>query len=263
VTTQNSKLKTQNCSTDYHCHILPGIDDGAVTSEESVEMAKALVAAGFTTVCCTPHLIKGTYECRPAAIRERTEQLQLQLDAASISLKLLSGTEYYLDEYLPELLNDPLPLGDTNLLLIEIPNHAPLEFVKETCYRIKGSGFIPLIAHPERCSLLELMSSEPDRKGFLSSLFNSKLKTQNSKLNPHSTLNTQHSTLLSYLLEIGCKFQGNLGSFTGYYGERIRRKAEEFLAAGIYTHFGSDLHSVEQCEVLSAGQPMPLIFPKA
>jgi len=247
--TQNSKLKTQNW-TDWHCHILPGIDDGAATLEESIAMARTLSAAGFTTVCCTPHLIKGTYECSAAGIRERTAQLQQQLAAESIPLQLIAGAEYYLDEYLPELLHDPLPLGYSQLLLIEIPGHAPPEFVKETCYRIKGSGYTPLIAHPERCTLLEPKSAVPDKQGLWSSLFNSKLKTQNSEL-------------LSYLQEIGCHFQGNLGSFAGYYGEKVRSKAEEFLATGIYTHFGSDLHSVQQSEILAVRQRLPLeILPR-
>src|SRR6185369_3076973 len=168
-------------TTDWHCHILPGIDDGAATLEESIAMARTLSAAGFTTVCCTPHLIKGTYECSAAGIRERTAQLQQQLAAESIPLQLIAGAEYYLDEYLPELLHDPLPLGDSQLLLIEIPNHAPVEFVKQTCYRIKGSGYTPLIAHPERCSLLQPKPTAPDKKGLWSSLFNSKLNSANSK----------------------------------------------------------------------------------
>jgi len=225
--------------------------------EESIAMARTLSAAGFTTVCCTPHLIKGAYENSATAIRERTAQLQKLLSAESISLRLIPGAEYYLDEYLPELLSDPLPLGDTQLLLIEIPNHTPPEFVKETCYRIKGNGFTPLIAHPERCTLLQTEQQETGRQSLWGSLFNSKQNTQNSKLK------TQNSELLSYLQDIGCKFQGNLGSFAGYYGERVRRKAEEFLATGIYTHFGSDLHSVQQSEILSYSQHLPLeILPR-
>lgn len=242
---------------DYHCHLLPGIDDGAATLEESIAMARALCSAGFTTVCCTPHLIKGAYESSPAGIREMTKQLQLQLAAESIPLQLIPGAEYYLDEYLPEFLHDPLLLGETGLLLVEIPNHLPIEFVKETCFRIKGSGFTPLIAHPERCTLLGTEQQDTGRKSLWSSLFNSTPKT------PDSKLDSQHPELLSYLKELGCKFQGNLGSFAGYYGERVRRKSEEFLATGIYTHFGSDLHSVQQSEILSDSQHLPLkILPR-
>jgi protein-tyrosine phosphatase len=228
-------------TTDYHCHILPGIDDGAATLEESIAMAQALSAADYTTVCCTPHLIKGTYESSAAGIRERTAQLQERLAAASIPLQLIAGAEYYLDEYLPELLSDPLPLGDSQLILIEIPSHAPVEFVKQTCYRIKGSGYTPLIAHPERCTLLGPKPAAPDKQGLWSSLFNSKLKTQNSEL-------------LSYLKEIGCHFQGNVGSFAGIYGEKVRSQAIAFLKSGLYDCFGSDAHHSEHlAETLRAG----------
>jgi protein-tyrosine phosphatase len=236
--TQNSKLKTQNwCCTDWHCHLLPGIDDGAATMEESVAMARALSAAGFTTVCCTPHLMKGSYDTSATEIRERTAQLQQRLAAESIPLKLLAGAEYYLDEYLLQLLQDPLPLGDTRQILVEISSHAPVEFVKETFYRIKCSGYTPLIAHPERCTLLEPKSTAPGKKGLWSSLFNSKLKTQNSEL-------------LDYLREIGCKFQGNLGSFAGVYGDRVRQRALTFLKSELYDCFGSDAHRTEHLEDL-------------
>lgn len=206
------------------------MDDGSASVDESIAMARTLVAAGFTTICCTPHMIKGVYENSPAEIRGRTEQLQQQLTAASHELKLIAGAEYYLDEYLDKLLEDPLPLGDTRRLLIEIPGHAVIEFVKETCYRIKQSGYTPLIAHPERCSLLELKSNNSRKKSLWGSLFS-------------STPETQGSELLDYLREIGCQFQGDLGSFTGTYGNRTRDKAIGFLQNGLYDCFGSDAHT--------------------
>jgi len=252
--TQNSKLKTQNSTTDWHCHLLPGIDDGAATVEESVAMARTLSAAGFTTVCCTPHMIKGSYERSAVEIRAQIKQLQLQLLAASIPLQLLAGAEYYLDEYLDQFMLDPLPLGDTKLLLVEIPNHTPVEFVKESCYRLKGRGYTPVIAHPERCRLLEPGSNTPDKNSLWGLLFTSKLKTQNSELLSHdSTLNTQHSTLLPYLQEIGCHFQGNLGSYVGYYGERVKANAERFRQMSLYSCFGSDGHSLEGLKSILQG----------
>jgi len=188
------------------------------------------MAAGFTTICCTPHMIKGVYEQSAPEIKSRTEQLQQQLTANSIELKLIAGAEYYLDEYLPKLLDDPLPLGATQQLLIEIPGHAQIEYVKEICSKIKCSGFTPLIAHPERCSLLELKSDDPAKKSLWGSIFNSKLRTQNSEL-------------LDHLRTIGCKFQGNLGSFAGIYGNIVRDKAICFLQNGLYDCFGSDAHT--------------------
>lgn len=233
---------TQNSKADYHCHILPGIDDGAANLAESLAMARKLSAAGFTTICCTPHLIKGAYERSAAEIRARVEQLQGELTAHALPLQLLAGAEYYLDEYLLTLLEDPLPLGDSGLLLVEIPVLTPGALAEETCQRIIASGYTPLIAHPERCNLLNLEPAPPGNKNFWSSLVATHFTTANSK--PKD----QNSKLLSCLSEMGCKFQGNIGSFSGIYGEKVRRRANAFLQAGLYSHFGSDAHHAEHLE---------------
>ena len=212
-------------------------------------MARLLSAAGFSTVCCTAHLIKGNFDADNATVKAAVAALQLELDRERIALQLLPGREYYFDEYLPQLLSDPLTLGETQLLLIEIPNHTPVEFVKKTCYQIRRNGYIPLIAHPERCKLLASQLDNKTRKNSWSSLFSSKLKTDNSKLK------TQNSELLSYLQEIGCKFQGNIGSFAGVYGEKVKDQAETFLEQGVYDLFGSDAHRAAQLkDILRRGR---------
>ncbi len=229
--------------TDWHCHILPGLDDGARSPDESVAMATALRDAGYSTVYCTPHLIKGCYEASNREVREAVAALQARLDTLGIPLRLLPGREYYLDEFLKEHLQDPLPLGDTRFLLIEIPSHSPPELAQEGCYRISRSGYTPMIAHPERCRLLDLPLKDTHGKSLWGSLFNSKLKTQNPEL--------EEASLLGYLKDLGCAFQGNLGSFSGRYGERTRQAAERLREARAYTHFGSDAHGVEHIRDLS------------
>ncbi|NVN97823.1 MAG: phosphoesterase [Geobacteraceae bacterium] len=218
---------------DSHCHLLPGIDDGAATMEESLEMARVLVAAGFTTVCCTPHLIKGVYDSTSAEIRILTAELQNAIVQESIPLQLVAGAEYYLDEYLPDFLKDPLLLDESHLLLVEIQNNADIKLVQDTFFRMKSSGLTPLIAHPERCRLLSLPEECDDRKGLMVRL-----------LSPFTARHSQtkEPSLLSYLQSIGCQFQGDIGSFAGLYGDRVRAQANSFLQAGLYTHFGSDAH---------------------
>lgn len=239
---QNLKLKTQYL-TDWHCHILPGIDDGPATMDESIEMARGLRLEGYTTVYCTPHLVRGSFEADNAMVTATLVALQAELVQQRIGLRLLPGREYYLDEYLIEYLKDPLPLGDTKYIMIEIPNHMPVAFIKETCYRIKCAGFVPMIAHPERCTLFAVPERQPDGwfdvLGSRFNVFNSKLKTQNSK--------PADNPLLAYLQEIDCKFQGNLGSFVGRYGETVRTNAERLRAAGLYACFGTDAHSATRC----------------
>lgn len=247
----NSRLKIQDSklTEDWHSHILPDIDDGPTAIEESVRMASLLQKAGFTTIYCTPHLIKGIYEADNATVLSRLAALQARLDAENIAIKLLPGREHYMDEFFADYLKEALPLGDTRFILVEIPDYVPAEFVRETCYSIRRRGYIPMIAHPERCTLLAV-SSFPEARERTMSSFNAKPKTQ-------------HSDLLFYLKEIGCAFQGNLGSFSGQYGESVRSTAERLRADGCYTHYGTDLHSSRNFKhVTTRGGHMisPLVF---
>ena len=118
---------------DWHCHLLPGIDDGPSTMDEAVEMAKYLANVGYHTVYCTPHLIKGSYEADNDAVRAALNALQAELKNQQTELKLFSGREYYLDEFLPSFLKDPIPLGETSFLMLEIPDHIPQKYLREIC----------------------------------------------------------------------------------------------------------------------------------
>ena len=212
---------------DYHCHLLPGLDDGPETIDDSVEMAAALQKAGYSLVYCTPHMKKSVYEADNQAVRASLVALQTRLNNENIALQLFPGREYYLDEFLFEYLKNPLPLGETNLIMMEISGHLPLEFIKETCFRIKCSGFIPMIAHPERGDLFTMPQKQTnDRLRF----FKAERKTEKSEL-------------LTYLIDLGCAFQGNLGSFLGLYGQQAQKTANSLKRMEVYTHFGTDLHS--------------------
>lgn len=235
--------------TDWHCHLLPCLDDGPETETESLVMARALAAAGFHRVCCTPHVIRGVYDNCPARVREATRQLQQRLTSEGIELHLHPGTEYFLDEFLLDSLADPLLLPG-NLMLVEIPQRSDRQFVVETLYQLIRRRIIPLIAHPERCELL----APPESPGNgpiarIARLFRAPFTGQHA-----------HSAVLPLVDELqlmGCLFQGNLGSFAGLYGARVRSRAEVFLSAGIYSHFGSDLHSVRQSDILVVRQRLP------
>lgn len=225
---------------------------------EAVEMARGLWQAGYSTVYCTPHLVKGSYEADNGTVRTAVATLQSELARQQIGLELFPGREYYLDEFLIDYLKNPLPLGTTKFILVEIPNQMPVSVVKDTCYRIKCSGFIPMIAHPERCELFVIPERQTD--GWFKVLV-SMFKVRSSEQDVErltSNVERSNNPLLDYLRDIGCMFQGNLGSLAGIYGARVRVRAETFLAAGIYSHFGSDLHSVRQAEILAVRQRLPM-----
>ncbi len=237
---------------DWHSHILPGIDDGPADIELSVAMASALSEAGFTTVYCTPHLMRGCYEAGNDQVRQAVAALQGRLDNRGIPLSLQSGREYCLDEYLLAALEDPLPLGDSRQVLIEIPPHATADMVRHLLYAVVRSGITPVIAHPERCRLLSPAVSRERSRGLLDSV-KSLLAGGGSGRQQGGPPLTTGNLLLDYLRELGCCFQGNLGSFAGYYGRPIKDAALSMKGLGLYDRYGSDLHAPEQAGLILKG----------
>ncbi len=212
---------------------------------ESLEMARILVAAGFVEVHCTPHCMRGSYDNTPDMVRQATNSFQTELQRAGIPLTVKPGMEYYLDEYFPTQLNNPLPLGDTRLVLVEAPSQAQPELVKQNVFKILRRGFIPLFAHPERFPLLNAPLNQK-RDGFLkkrSQRFFSKLLKTRPIAGPLAC-----DALRVVLKEMGCLFQGNIPSLGGWYGQEVRAQAMHNLASGFYSYLGSDGHSVRSLE---------------
>jgi protein-tyrosine phosphatase len=216
---------------DYHCHILPGLDDGAKDVAESLAMARLLADAGFREVCCTPHCIRGSYDTTPAQVRQAVASLQAVLNREGVALRLRAGMEYYLDEYFLGL-DELLPLGDSRLVLVEAPSQGNMAVIGDGVFRIVRQGLIPLFAHPERCALL----APPGTEGLFDKVW-TRFATPSAKITAQNSLNM--------LKEMGCLFQGNLGSFAGVYGRQVADRARVMLAQGLYACLGSDGHRPE------------------
>jgi len=239
---------------DWHSHILPGVDDGPADIEESVAIAKALAAGGFTEVYCTPHQMRGCYETGNDEVRWGVARLQEHLDASGIPITLRSGREYCLDEYLQDALEDPLPLGDSRLLLVEILPHSTADMVSRLLYDVVRAGFTPVVAHPERSPLLE-PPAPPGGNGGIRGALGHLLGGGRRNGHARRSSDTAVNPLLAYLRDLGCSFQGNLGSFSGFYGDQVKRTAESMRAAGLYDRYGTDSHTAEQARTVLSGQP--------
>lgn len=218
---------------DFHSHLLPAIDDGAADARESLEMARTLVGFGFETVHCTPHMITGAFENPPARVRQVTHALQLMLDDAGIALRLVPGNEHYLDEYLSDQVPGALTVGSSRFLLVEVPFGSGGELLPAFVSYLKLQRLLPLIAHPERCRAFEPLSPEKGVRGALSYVFGRRKEPD------------LEGSLLSSLKDVGCRFQGNLGSFAGVYGNEVQQRALFFLKQGVYSCLGSDAHRAE------------------
>ncbi len=233
---------------DWHSHILPGLDDGPGRIEQSLTMAGMLAANGFTTVYCTPHQMRGRYEAKNDEVLRGVKELQQLINANNIALTLVPGREYCLDEYLLTALEDPLPLGDSRLILVELLSCIPGEMVRKLFYDVVRYGFTPVIAHPERCPLLAPSRRYTENPGILGSI--SHFLSSGRRHGSPVAGDTNGNPLLDYLRQLGCSFQGNLGSFTGFYGNQVKAVAETLYSMGVYDRYGSDLHAPEHAKLI-------------
>jgi protein-tyrosine phosphatase len=260
---------------DFHCHLLPGLDDGPESVDEALVMARALAAFGFREVHCTPHCIAGQYEISPVEVREAVRKLQARLDLEGIALTLRTGMEYYLDEYFERFAANLLPLGESQLVLCEAPPQAPPGLVGEMAALIVVQGFIPLMAHPERSEPVWQMLTEEqesntryqgegrdpcpslndesamESRPWWRRLFS---RSPNAPAND-SSLSAHRSARVSSVLPEETLYQANLGAFVGYYGPLAQRRAYELLKRGVYSCFASDLHEARAAaELLEQAQ---------
>ena len=253
---------------DFHTHILPALDDGAVTVDDAIDMAKVLSGFGYKTVCCTPHCIKGYYDLNPQQVREATLMLQADLDNVGIQIELWPGIEYMLDEYFHEYAEDLLPLGETNLVLCEAPPQADPGFVEEGLELIVDKGFVPLVAHPERTQyfyekITQRVARDASREkseniySYTTRGFDDPVLPGSTRFSPAGLFKRfflprasrhvprDHVTSFKHSSASepeNCLYHANLGSFTGFYGSRVQRNAYELLKLGAYTALASDLH---------------------
>ena len=195
---------------DLHCHILPGIDDGPKTINESLEMARIFEQAGYTHVVATPHAVPGTtWMPAPEKIRDRLDELNQAIAKVGIKLKVLPGMEIALDPNIADLLDQGKvqTLAGTSYILIEPPfQRFPLGW-EEVFFAVLSKGYMVLLAHPERCA--QLIAK------------------------PH---------LCDQLIESGVYFQVNWDSFLGNHG-RATEKMAFYLATKGYIHcLATDSH---------------------
>ncbi len=119
---------------DLHCHILPGVDDGADTLADSIAMAEKAISQGITHILCTPHHNNGKYVNPKAAVIDKVTELQAELDRRNLPLTLLEGQEVRITgDLVEEIQQDQIlftDLADT-YLLIEFPTMDVLAYTEQ------------------------------------------------------------------------------------------------------------------------------------
>ena len=144
---------------DCHTHVIPGVDDGSRTMEESLAMLRLLRDAGAQRVIATPHIFPGRFNNEPDDLKRRFEELVQQTEVAEINLELELGAEHYCDEHLVPRIErgDFLSFGAEKYVLFETHTgeHQPAHLL-DVVYALSERGYTPLIAHVERYRYLRV-----------------------------------------------------------------------------------------------------------
>ena len=190
---------------DLHCHILPGMDDGARHREEALHMAALAVESGVRAVVATPHCLDGGGEAVASAVR----RLQDDLNETQLPLQVFPGMEIFGTTNTARLLGEGelLTLNSSRYPLIEFSFESDGEEETGILHQVREAGFIPVVAHPERYVWVR---RDPE--------------------------------LLNLWVRMGCLLQVNKGSLLGKFGEGPRQMAMEMTGRGFTSVVGSDAH---------------------
>jgi protein-tyrosine phosphatase len=137
---------------DLHCHMLPGIDDGAPDEATALEMARIAVADGIRFTACTPHIYPGLYENDTDGIRAHAARFQQRLDESGIPLRLGIGADAHLTpELIKRLADGTAPtLHGSRYFLLEPAHHVAPPRFEDSVFNFIVAGYVPVITHPER-----------------------------------------------------------------------------------------------------------------
>jgi protein-tyrosine phosphatase len=201
---------------DLHCHMLPGIDDGPETMDESLALAKLAVEKGITHSVLTPHIHPGRWDNEALSIRSSMETFKNALTDHSIGLKVgMSGEMRVGLEALQMVAKHQVPFlgkwGSNYVVLLEMPHsHIPMG-MKQMIQWLMQRNIRPLIAHPER---------------------NKDVLRRLDKIQP--------------LVDAGCLFQVTAGSIAGRFGSTARDRARQLLEMGVVTVLATDAHNIKR-----------------
>ena len=203
--------------TDFHSHILPGIDDGSPDPETSISLIKGLLDLGYENLVGTPHVMEDIWKNDQRSIFQSLSRLNDSLKEASINTEIRPAAEYLVDANFEKLLQNKeklLTIKD-NWVLIEVSFIAPPPQLREVIFEMQLQGYQPVFAHPERYSYYH------HRKNGLEEIRNA-----------------------------GCLLQCNLLSFAGYYGPTVLKAAESLASNKMVDLLGTDLHHQRHLEAL-------------
>lgn len=201
---------------DMHSHFIPGIDDGAQTLEDSIELLTRMQNMGYKKVVTTPHIKVDSYPNTPSSILGGLAVVKEAVQEAGLDIQVHAAAEYFIDDTFLELLeNEPLLTLWKNEVLVEISFMFEPVQLNEIIFKLTSKGYQPIMAHPERYAYY-------------------------------------HNNFDKYeeLKNRGCYLQMNLNALTGYYGKPVKQVAEKLFSMGMYDYVGSDMHHIQHADIM-------------
>ena len=196
---------------DIHSHILPGIDDGAENISQTLRLLNGLQKIGFSNCIVTPHTLPEIWENTTNGIIENFQSTKRVLEESVHSMLQSCASEYMINEaFLDRLQSESLLTIKDNIVLIEMSYLNPPLALKEIIFEIQLKGYQPLLAHPERYLFYH-----------------------------------QNTKMYHKLKDLEVKFQLNLLSTVGYYGEKVAKVADFLLKENLIDFVGSDVHHMK------------------
>lgn len=194
---------------DFHSHILPNIDDGSKSVEETFELLQEAKKAGFEAIISTSHYMEGYYEAKVSTRKVWIEALSEGLAKKNIDLKLYLGSEIYITEDIIDLIkrNNASSINNSRYILFEFPLNTKPMNIYDVIYGMQEANYMPVLAHPERYLFVQ---KEPQ--------------------------------LVYELIQKGVLIQSNYGSIIGKYGEKAKIIITKLLQNNMVHFLGSDVH---------------------
>jgi tyrosine-protein phosphatase YwqE len=203
-------------NTDMHSHLIPGIDDGAKTIEESVELIRFLHSMGYSKLITTPHIMSDYFRNTPEIILSALEEVRNALKEQQIPVVIHAAAEYYIDDgFMHKLEEEKLLTFGDNYLLVEVSYINPPDNIRDILFRAQVLGYKPVLAHPERYPFWYRNLEEYQR-----------------------------------FYDMGVVLQLNLNSLAGYYGPDAKKIAEKLIDLEIIQMLGTDLHNTKHASAL-------------
>lgn len=215
---KNKNTFLSNYTTDLHSHLIPEIDDGVKTLEESINIITELKNFGYKRLIITPHIMSHRYLNTKNTILSGLEKVQNEILKKNIDIKLEAAAEYYFDEYFLELLRkkELLTFGN-NYILFEFSYTTKPIGLEQVAYELLNAGYKPILAHPERY-----------------------------------TYYSNNLQLYENLKDLGLLFQINLNSLHNFYGKKPKSAARYLVDNGLVDFIGSDIHSMKYFDSLKS-----------